>query len=103
MYIDSVACRWQWQRMTAEKIIKYTKCKMQMPHDIHENGQKRKKNLYENVYPWHKMRDASEPCIALLPSCTSYFYPLFFFINNRRAHACVYARVGLRVYLITGI
>jgi len=28
------------RRTTAEKIIKYAGCKMQMPRDVHENGQK---------------------------------------------------------------
>jgi len=54
-YIDSV-CRLQWRRTTAEKIIKYAKCKMQMPRDIRENGQKKKKKKRGDVYPARNAR-----------------------------------------------
>lgn len=113
MYTDSAACRWQWRRTTAEKIIKYTKCKMQIPRDIHENGQKkgRKKWTYE-MYILRETRDASEACATLFPSCTPFFSrPQFFsssffsLITDARARerARVCTHVGLRVRLITGI
>lgn len=42
------------------------------------------------------MRDASEACVALLPSCTPYIWPLFFFFfffaNDSDARARVCAR-----------
>lgn len=67
MCIDSAACCWQRRRTTAEKIIKYTKCKMQMPHDIRENGQtrKKKKHRMRGIYPAQNAR-----CIGSLRRIT---------------------------------
>lgn len=70
---------------------------MQMPRDIHENGQKREKKPYE-MYILPEMRDASEAWCRVIP----WLHPLFFIrnffpsffsplITDARTHALDYA------------